>query len=204
MVVKVGECSWFSDFMGGIFTVLTTPIRWIVPNNPTLRKNNPWVKKAWEEEEEKKKEEERFYRKVIRDEPLRIVEGPPGPKGDAGPIGPQGKDGKDIPLSLLQRLKKEITEDIKKEIPENLLSELKIIRKFLNKQKKPVSSKKVGDIGALIGLKEFFCQMGKGIVSNILGSGFTPTKFFFDFIISFFSAFFTSDTVFKYFFIQKD
>jgi hypothetical protein len=51
------EASWFSDLMGGIFTVITSPILLVAPNNPTLRKNNPFRKKVWEEEEEKAERE---------------------------------------------------------------------------------------------------------------------------------------------------
>jgi hypothetical protein len=51
------EASWFSDLMGGIFTVITSPLLLIAKDNPTLRKNNPFRKKVWEEEEEKAERE---------------------------------------------------------------------------------------------------------------------------------------------------
>jgi hypothetical protein len=61
------EASWFSDLMGGLFTVITSPILLFAKDNPTLRKNNPFRKKIWEEEAEKEekqklvnKREERF------------------------------------------------------------------------------------------------------------------------------------------------
>ncbi|MDR2351371.1 MAG: hypothetical protein LBD56_01650 [Endomicrobium sp.] len=44
------EASWFSDLMGGMFTIISSPLLLIAPNNPTLRKNNPFRPKAWEEE----------------------------------------------------------------------------------------------------------------------------------------------------------
>jgi hypothetical protein len=53
------SASFFSDFCGAIFTILTCPIALVAPDNPTLRKNNPFRKKLWEEEQ---KEEERFLR----------------------------------------------------------------------------------------------------------------------------------------------
>jgi hypothetical protein len=46
---KTVEASWFSDFCGAVFTVITAPIWVICPDNPTFRKNNPFRKKAWEE-----------------------------------------------------------------------------------------------------------------------------------------------------------
>jgi hypothetical protein len=58
------EASWFSDLMGGIFTVITSPILLVAPNNPTLRKNNPFRKKMWEEEAEKEKEAEKILRRL--------------------------------------------------------------------------------------------------------------------------------------------
>jgi hypothetical protein len=58
------EASWFSDLMGGIFTVMTSPILLVAPRNPTLRKNNPFRKKVWEEEEEKAEREKE--REIIK------------------------------------------------------------------------------------------------------------------------------------------
>jgi hypothetical protein len=52
------EASWFSDLMGGLFTVITSPILLVAPHNPTLRKNNPFRKKMWEEEAERREREE--------------------------------------------------------------------------------------------------------------------------------------------------
>jgi hypothetical protein len=43
------DASWFSDLFGGIFTILTAPLQLVAPDNPTLRKNNPFRKKAWQE-----------------------------------------------------------------------------------------------------------------------------------------------------------
>jgi hypothetical protein len=42
---RKAEASWFSDLMGGLFTVITLPILLVAPHNPTLRKNNPFRKK---------------------------------------------------------------------------------------------------------------------------------------------------------------
>lgn len=63
------EASLFSDFMGGILTILTAPILLVVPDNPTLRKNNPFRKKQWEEqvEEEQKEKEREETRKIERE-----------------------------------------------------------------------------------------------------------------------------------------
>jgi hypothetical protein len=47
---KAAEASFFTDLMGGFFTILTAPIWVFCPNNPTFRKNNPFRKKVWEEE----------------------------------------------------------------------------------------------------------------------------------------------------------
>jgi hypothetical protein len=44
------EASWVSDFFGGVFTIITSPIWVFCPNNPTFRKNNPFKQKEWEEE----------------------------------------------------------------------------------------------------------------------------------------------------------
>jgi hypothetical protein len=49
------KASWFSDFLGGMFTVLTLPISAFCPNNPTFRKNNPFRQKEWEEDEERER-----------------------------------------------------------------------------------------------------------------------------------------------------
>jgi hypothetical protein len=68
------EASWFSDLMGGIFTVITSPILLFAKDNPTLRKNNPFRKKVWEEEEEK---EERKRDKEIIKRLSSHVEPPP-------------------------------------------------------------------------------------------------------------------------------
>jgi hypothetical protein len=46
---RAAEASWFSDFCGGFFTILTAPIWVFCPDNPTFRKNNPFKKKVWEE-----------------------------------------------------------------------------------------------------------------------------------------------------------
>jgi hypothetical protein len=57
------EASWFSNFFGGLFTLITSPLLLICPDNPTLRKNNPFRKKLWEEEAEREEEISR-YRKI--------------------------------------------------------------------------------------------------------------------------------------------
>jgi hypothetical protein len=54
------EASWFSDFWGGLFTIITSPIWIFCQDNPTFRKNNPFRKKVWEEEAE---EQERVIRR---------------------------------------------------------------------------------------------------------------------------------------------
>jgi hypothetical protein len=46
---KTVEALWFSDFFGGLFTVITAPIWVFCSDNPTFRKNNPFRKKAWQE-----------------------------------------------------------------------------------------------------------------------------------------------------------
>jgi hypothetical protein len=53
------EASWFSDLMGGLFTVITLPILLVAKDNPTFRKNNPFRKKVWEEEAEKEAQREK-------------------------------------------------------------------------------------------------------------------------------------------------
>jgi hypothetical protein len=45
---RAAEASWFSDFFGGLFTIITAPIWVFCTDNPTFRKNNPFRKKAWE------------------------------------------------------------------------------------------------------------------------------------------------------------
>jgi hypothetical protein len=53
---KAVEASWFSDFFGGVFTILTAPIWIFCQDNPTFRKNNPFRKKLWEEQESQEAE----------------------------------------------------------------------------------------------------------------------------------------------------
>jgi hypothetical protein len=67
------EASWFSDLMGGIFTVITSPILLVAKDNPTLRKNSPFRKKIWEEEAEKEKEQEMIRRCCHQPAPQTIV-----------------------------------------------------------------------------------------------------------------------------------
>ncbi|MDR2251834.1 MAG: hypothetical protein LBD98_03285 [Endomicrobium sp.] len=50
MLPREVAASWFSDLMGGMFTIISSPLLLIAPNNPTLRKNNPFRPKEWEEE----------------------------------------------------------------------------------------------------------------------------------------------------------
>jgi hypothetical protein len=45
------EASWFSNLVGGLFTIVTSPILLFAPNNPTLRKNNPFRSKESEDVE---------------------------------------------------------------------------------------------------------------------------------------------------------
>jgi hypothetical protein len=60
------KASWFSDLMGGLFTVITSPILLVAKDNPTLRKNNPFRKKVWEEEAEKENKIFRRQEKIVR------------------------------------------------------------------------------------------------------------------------------------------
>ncbi|MDR1434743.1 hypothetical protein [Candidatus Endomicrobiellum devescovinae] len=74
--VQNAQSSWFSDFFGGVFTVLTAPIAIFCPNNPTFRKNTPWVKKEWEEEhvesfEEKKAKQRKHQYKIYKEEHVK-------------------------------------------------------------------------------------------------------------------------------------
>lgn len=70
------EASWFSDLMGGLFTLITAPIQVFCPDNPTFRKNNPFRKKLWEEqakEEQKERERERYRKTVARQEQQQTI-----------------------------------------------------------------------------------------------------------------------------------
>jgi hypothetical protein len=57
------EASWFSDFCGGLFTIITAPIWVFCQDNPTFRKNNPFRKKVWEVEKEAQKN---YYKQLPR------------------------------------------------------------------------------------------------------------------------------------------
>jgi peptidoglycan hydrolase CwlO-like protein len=69
---KAVEASWFSDICGGLLTIISFPILLIAPDNPTLRKNNPFRKKLWEEQAEI---EERIEKRLLQHPPRieRIV-----------------------------------------------------------------------------------------------------------------------------------
>jgi hypothetical protein len=45
------ETSWFSNLVGGLFTIVTSPIWVFCPDNPTFRKNNPFRSKESEDVE---------------------------------------------------------------------------------------------------------------------------------------------------------
>jgi hypothetical protein len=49
------EASWFSDFCGGLFTIITAPIWIFSQDNPTLRKNKQKRKKLWKVEKKAQK-----------------------------------------------------------------------------------------------------------------------------------------------------
>ena len=57
---QVAEAGNFlTNFLGAVFTILTAPILLVAPDNPTLRKNNPFRKKLWEEVAEEQERTER-------------------------------------------------------------------------------------------------------------------------------------------------
>jgi hypothetical protein len=46
------DASFITDFLGGIFTILSAPIWIFCQDNEFFRKQNPFRKKAWQEQEE--------------------------------------------------------------------------------------------------------------------------------------------------------
>jgi hypothetical protein len=46
------QASWFSDLMGGLFTVITAPIWIFCPENEFFKNQSPFRKKVWQEQEE--------------------------------------------------------------------------------------------------------------------------------------------------------
>jgi hypothetical protein len=85
---KAAEASFISDFFGGLFTILTFPIAAIAPDNPTLRKNNPFRKKLWQIEAERKEEAERNFQRYLKQSPTVIIAPAPEPAAPQIPIGP--------------------------------------------------------------------------------------------------------------------
>jgi hypothetical protein len=68
---KTVEASWFSDFFGAVFTVITAPIWVFCSDNPTFRKNNPFRTQKWEEDAEKETTLEEFRKKLYKASPAK-------------------------------------------------------------------------------------------------------------------------------------
>jgi hypothetical protein len=62
------QASWFSDLMGGLFTIITAPIWVLCQDNPTFRKNNPFRKKPWEERAQEERDRELAQKKELERE----------------------------------------------------------------------------------------------------------------------------------------